>query len=142
MSTTANTLKTAITTHELSIANVAAAINMNYALLRKKSKEPVVGAVYDPEAINFEAMAAAIDKIKIDITGIDWAAAKTQQPTKALKEFTFKVGDELYSSYHKSNFKIVYMTKEYVCIMIGDSDKPNVLHINTLLSCRIKPIEK
>ncbi len=139
------TLEEIITANKLSIANVAAATNVSYALLRKKSKEPISGQIYDPNSVNYQAMAECLKKQKVDLAAIDWSAAAqltSSKASKALKEFTFKVGDRLYSSYHKATFEIVYLTKEYVCIMVEGSDKPNVLHINTLMACRIKPVSE
>jgi len=132
-------LKSIMTTNNLSIAQLATATNVNYALLLKKSKQPIPGVAYDPEAMNYDAMLAALEKNEVDLSKIDFTAiAEKAVKTKVVKVANFEVGQRYYSRYHKANFTIVYKTTEYVCILEDESTQPKVLHYNTFIACGLK----
>ena len=73
--TTNNTTITPVTLQEFfnaypnaSIRKVAHATGINYGVLLKKSKEPIVGLPYDPEFTNWVAL-----EEKLTSKGVDWA---------------------------------------------------------------------
>lgn len=129
---------------KLTIAKLSEATNINYALLLKKSKEPIPGVAYDPESKNFTAMDALMEKRKVDLDKIDWEKLNSEaqaKSTSTVKEAVWKVGDKYYLRYFKANFEVVYMTAEYVCILQEGLTQPKVLANNTFIACGLKPYE-
>ena len=57
-----------------SLRKLAAATNLSYPVLLKRSKAPVVGQPYDPEATNWTAVAEYLEAHEIDIEVLDWEA--------------------------------------------------------------------
>lgn len=128
----------------LSIAKVAEATKVSYAMLVAKSRQPVEGQVYDANVRNYDAMEAFLAKKEIDLTTIDWKAiAETATATKAAKAKIqdFEVGDQYMVKYFKKVATVVYVTKEYVCILLDGSEQPKVLAYSTFNSCGITKVE-
>ena len=128
----------------VSLAKLAEACNVNVAAVRAKAKQPIEGAVYDPNAINYDAIMAYMMKRQpeLDINKLDWEAmnVKAERATKTLKESNvdFSVGQSYYLRYYKSVWTIVYATATHVCIMTEGNTQPKVMAKTTFVACGLK----
>lgn len=59
-----------------SLRKLAAATNVNYGVLLKKSKDPIPGEAYDPEATNWKALEDKLTAKGVDWTTLDWEVLK------------------------------------------------------------------
>lgn len=148
-STTTNvSLKELMEQHtNVSIAKLAEACDVPYAALRAKSKQPIEGAVYDPNATNYSAMESYLLKrkpeLKLDQLPWEELNTKAERATKTVKdsEVDFSVGKRYYLRYFKQVWEIVYATETHVCMMLADgsSTMPKVLAKTTFIACGVKP---
>ena len=121
-----------------SIRKLAAATNINYGILLKKSKDPIPGEAYDPEAINWSALEQKLQSKKVDWTELDWDALNEGPNRKGatlVKDMSaFKVGDKVYL--RKNNevpYEILYKTDTHVVIMLEGTTEPQAWANNTFL---------
>ena len=124
----------------VSIRKLAMAAGINYYLLLKKSKEPVEGQPYDPEAINYAAIEQKFAAKQIDFTKLDWESLNEVTGKKAgtlIKDMTqFEVGKKVYL--RKDNeipYEILYKTDSHIVIMkVGTSEPQSWAHNTFLLN--------
>ena len=57
-----------------SLRKLSHATGVNYGVLLKKSKDPIPGEAYDPEATNWKALEDKLTSKGIDWTTLDWVA--------------------------------------------------------------------
>lgn len=131
---------------KLTVAKLAEATEQSYAMLLAKSKSPIDGEVYDSEVKNFAAIEKYLEKKEIDLTAIDFEAlnemaAKTTARSGKLKIANFEVGETFNVRYFKCKAEIVYVTAEYVCILLEGSTQPKVLAYSTFNACGITKAE-
>lgn len=122
----------------VSIRKLAIAAGINYYLLLKKSKEPIEGQPYDPEAINYEAIQKKFEAKQIDFTQLDWEGLNEVTGKKVgtlVKDMTkFEVGMKVYL--RKDNevpYQIVYKTETHIVIMKEGTSEPQSWSNNTFL---------
>ena len=122
----------------VSIRKLAAATGINYGILLKKSKEPIPGEAYDPEAINWGALEEKLAAKRIDWTTLDWEALNEGPSRKGatlIKDMSaFKVGDKVYL--RKNNevpYEILYKTDTHIVIMLEGTTEPQAWANNTFL---------
>ena len=131
----------------VTLAKLAEAVDAPYAAIRAKSKQPIQGVAYDPNAVNYSAIEEYILKKKPDLKLADlpWEElnVKTERATKVLKDdkVDFSVGKKYYLRYYKSVWEIVYATETHVCILVADgsSTQPKVMAKSTFVACGLKP---
>lgn len=121
-----------------SIRKLSAAAGINYGIMLKKSKEPIPGEAYDPEAINWSALEAKLTSKGIDWTTLDWDAMNEGPNRKGatlVKDMdAFQVGAEVYL--RKNNevpYVIVYKTATHVVVQLKGSTEPQAWANNTFL---------
>ena len=121
-----------------SIRKLSAATNINYGIMLKKSKEPIPGEAYDPEAINWGALEQKLTSKDIDWTTLDWDAMNEGPNRKGatlVKDVAaFQVGAEVYL--RKNNevpYVIVYKTATHVVVQLKGSTEPQAWANNTFL---------
>lgn len=121
-----------------SIRKLAAATNINYGIMLKKSKEPVVGETYDPERINWKALEEKLTAKGIDWNKLDWDEMNSERSHKGAtlcKDMEqFEVGKKVYL--RKNNdvpYEIVYKTDTHIVIMLEGSSEPLAWSHNTFL---------
>ena len=121
-----------------SLRKLAQATNINYGVLLKKSKDPIPGEAYDPEAVNWAALEAKLTSKEVDYTALDWEALNAgpnRKGTSLQKDIAaFKVGDEV--SLRRDNttpYKILYKTETHVVIMKVGTSEPQAWANNTFL---------
>lgn len=137
---------------ELSLRKLAASLEVNHALLLKKAKEPVVGKVYDPEAINWPAVEEAIqaslkkaNKPAVDFEKLNYDEIAGIKVVVPIKETILEVGDVFtmtYKPYAGLVWKVMLKTATHVCVMANGSTEPKVMAFGTLYACGAKKIEQ
>ena len=121
-----------------SIRKLAAATGINYGILLKKSKDPIPGEAYDPEATNWSAVEQKLAAKGVDWTTLDWEAMNAGPNRKGAtleKDITaFKVGDKVYLRRNNTTpYVILYKTETHVVIMLEGSTEPQAWANNTFL---------
>ena len=121
-----------------SLRKLAAATNINYGIMLKKSKEPVAGEAYDPEAINWAAVEAKLASKKVDFHELDWDALNegpNRKGSTLVKDMdAFQVGMKVYlRRNNETPYEIVYKTATHVVLMLEGSSEPMAWSNNTFL---------
>ena len=121
-----------------SLRKLAAATGVNYGVLLKKSKDPIPGEAYDPEATNWKALEDKLASKSIDWTTLDWVAMNAgpnRQGSTLQKDISaFKVGDKVYLRRNNTTpYEILYKTDTHIVIMLEGSTEPQAWANNTFL---------
>ena len=121
-----------------SLRKLAAATEINYGVLLKKSKDPIPGEAYDPEAINWQALEDKLTAKGVDWNTLDWGAlnaGSNRKGTSLQKDIdAFKVGDKVYLRRNNTTpYEIVYKTDTHVVLMLEGTSEPMAWANNTFL---------
>lgn len=121
-----------------SLRKLAQATDVNYGVLLKKSKDPIPGEAYDPEATNWKALEDKLTAKGVDWTTLDWEAMNAgpnRKGTALQKDIeAFKVGDKVYLRRNNTTpYEILYKTETHVVIMLEGSSEPQAWANNTFL---------
>lgn len=121
-----------------SIRKLAAATGINYGILLKKSKEPIPGQAYDPEATNWGALEQKLTSKGVDWTTLNWDAMNEGPNRKGAtlqKDINaYSVGTKVYLRKNNTTpYEIVYMTGTHIVIMLEGTTEPQALAHNTFL---------
>ena len=121
-----------------SLRKLAHATGVNYGVLLKKSKDPIPGEAYDPEATNWKALEDKLTSKGIDWTTLDWVALNqgpNRQGSTLQKDISaFKVGDKVYLRRNNTTpYEILYKTDTHIVIMLEGSTEPQAWANNTFL---------
>lgn len=121
-----------------SLRKLAAATNVNYGVLLKKSKEPIPGEAYDPEATNWKALEAKLTSKGVDWNNLNWSelnAGPNRKGTALQKDIAaFQVGDKVYLRRDNTTpYEILYKTETHVVIMKVGTSEPQAWANNTFL---------
>lgn len=121
-----------------SLRKLAAATNVNYGVLLKKSKEPIPGETYDPEATNWKALEDKLTSKGVDWNNLNWSelnAGPNRKGTALQKDIdAFKVGDKVYLRRDNTTpYEILYKTETHVVLMLEGTSEPMAWANNTFL---------
>lgn len=121
-----------------SLRKLAQATTINYGVLLKKSKDPIPGEAYDPEATNWAALEEKLASKGVDYTALDWDALNAGPNRKGAslqKDIeSFKVGDKVYLRRDNTTpYEILYKTETHVVIMKVGTSEPQAWANNTFL---------
>lgn len=121
-----------------SLRKLAAVTGVNYGVLLKKSKDPIPGEAYDPEATNWKALEDKLTSKGIDWATLDWVAMNqgpNRQGSTLQKDIAaFKVGDKVYLRRNNTTpYEILYKTDTHIVIMLEGSTEPQAWANNTFL---------
>lgn len=121
-----------------SLRKLAAVTGVNYGILLKKSKDPIPGETYDPEAINWAAIEAKLASKNIDWTTLNWEAMNEGPARKGgtlVKDMdAFQVGMKVYLRRNNSTpYEIVYKTETHIVLMLEGTSEPMAWANNTFL---------
>lgn len=121
-----------------SLRKLAQATNINYGVLLKKSKDPIPGEAYDPEATNWAALEDKLTSKGVDWNNLNWSelnAGPNRKGTSLQKDIdAFKVGDEVFLRRDNTTpYKILYKTETHVVIMKVGTSEPQAWSNNTFL---------
>lgn len=122
-----------------SLRKLAAATNLSYPVLLKRSKAPIVGQPYDPEATNWKAVAEYVVNHDVHLEDLDWEAlnapkqrAGTVGVGKSLSDY--EVGQKVWLRRdNEVPYQIVYMTETHVVLLQDDSTEPIAWSATTFL---------
>lgn len=123
----------------VSIRQLSLALEVTYGLILKASKAPIVGKAYDPEAINYDALANEFVKRNKSFLedNVDWNALNESKTAKAtlVKDLdAFEVGKQVYL--RKNNdlpYNIVYKTETHIVIQLEGTSEPQAWSHQTFL---------
>lgn len=121
-----------------SLRKLAAATNINYGILLKKSKDPIPGEAYDPEAINWKALEDKLTSKNVDWNALDWDALNAGPNRKGAtlqKDINaFKAGDKVYLRRNNTTpYEILYKTDTHIVIMLEGTTEPQAWANSTFL---------
>lgn len=121
-----------------SLRKLAQATNINYGVLLKKSKDPIPGEAYDPEATNWAALEEKLTSKGVDWNALNWDvlnAGPNRKGASLQKDIeSFKVGDEVFLRRDNTTpYKILYKTETHVVIMKKGTSEPQAWANNTFL---------
>lgn len=121
-----------------SLRKLAAVTEVNYGVLLKKSKDPIPGEAYDPEATNWKALEDKLTSKGVDWTALDWEALNAgpnRKGTALQKDIeAFKVGDKVYLRRNNATpYEILYKTETHVVLMLEGTSEPMAWANNTFL---------
>ena len=121
-----------------SLRKLAAVTGVNYGVLLKKSKDPIPGEAYDPEATNWKALEDKLTSKSIDWTTLDWVAMNAgpnRQGSTLQKDIAaFKIGGKVYLRRNNTTpYEILYKTDTHIVIMLEGSTEPQAWANNTFL---------
>ena len=121
-----------------SLRKLAQATNINYGVLLKKSKDPIPGEAYDPEATNWKALEDKLTSKGIDWNTLNWGvlnAGPNRKGSALQKDIdAFKVGDKVYLRRDNTPpYEILYKTETHVVIMKVGTSEPQAWANNTFL---------
>lgn len=121
-----------------SLRKLAAATEINYGVLLKKSKDPIPGEAYDPEATNWKALEDKLTSKGIDWNTLNWSvlnAGPNRKGAALQKDIeSFKVGDKVYLRRDNTTpYEILYKTETHVVIMKVGTSEPQAWANNTFL---------
>ena len=121
-----------------SLRKLAAATEINYGVLLKRSKDPIPGEAYDPEAINWKSLEDKLTAKGVDWNTLDWEALNAgpnRKGTSLQKDIdAFKVGDKVYLRRNNTTpYEIVYKTDTHVVLMLEGTSEPMAWANNTFL---------
>lgn len=121
-----------------SLRKLAQATGINYGVLLKKSKDPIPGEAYDPEATNWAALEEKLTSKGVDWNALDWDvlnAGPNRKGATLQKDIgAFKVGDKVYLRRDNTTpYEILYKTETHVVIMKVGTSEPQAWANNTFL---------
>ena len=121
-----------------SLRKLAQATNINYGVLLKKSKDPIPGEAYDPEATNWAALEQKLTDKGVDWNNLNWSelnAGPNRKGAALQKDIeSFKVGDKVYLRRDNTTpYEILYKTETHVVIMKVGTSEPQAWANNTFL---------
>lgn len=121
-----------------SIRKLSVATGINYGVMLKKSKEPIPGEAYDPEATNWSALEEKLTSKSIDWTTLDWDAMNegpNRRGATLQKDINaYSVGTKVYLRKNNTTpYEIVYKTGTHIVIMLEGTTEPQALAHNTFL---------
>lgn len=121
-----------------SLRKLAAVTGVNYGVLLKKSKDPIPGEAYDPEATNWKALEDKLTAKDIDWNALDWVAMNAgpnRQGASLQKNIdAFNVGDKVYLRKNNTTpYEILYKTATHIVIMLEGTSEPQAWANNTFL---------
>lgn len=122
----------------VSLRKLSSVVDVYYGILLKKSKEPIPGEAYNPEAINWTALEQKLTDKGVDWTQLDWDALNCERSHKGatlVKDMSaFKVGDKVYLRRNNTTpYEILYKTETHVVIMLEGTSEPQAWANNTFL---------
>jgi hypothetical protein len=116
----------------VSVMRVAKAAEVSYDKLRNASKLPIVGEVYDPKALNFNAMAQVLGAEKVE--NLDFSVLNDPTPTRSTITVDldkYEVGQTVYLRAPRTEaHKVIYKTPTHIVLDNGKEGAAPVVWSN------------
>lgn len=121
-----------------SLRKLALACELSYGWILKQSKKPIEGVPYDPNGINYQAVADVFNKKGIDLKELDWNAmneATVRNNSLLVKNMNlFNVGQKVYlREDNEVPFLICYKTDTHIVLIKDGSTEPRSWSYATFL---------
>lgn len=123
----------------VSLRKLALSLELSYGWILKCSKKPIPGQPYDPDAINYDAVAETFARKNIDLSQLDWESlnesTQTSRGISLQKDMSaFQVGGKVYlREDNEVPFDICYKTDTHIVIMKQGSSEPRAWSHSTFL---------
>jgi hypothetical protein len=119
--------------NELSLRKVALNLDLNYNMLLKASKKPIVGVAYDPNFVNYDEVESYITK-HIDINDIDWTSMKDSSEVSNMNlPSNITLGTHIKVRGDDEVYEVKLITPTHLCILPIEGSQPRVMSIPTFL---------
>lgn len=135
-----NTIETIRTNYpKLSLKAICEAAGLCYQYVLKASKQPIAGQAYDPEAVNYEAIAKIVERKGCDLDAIDWASLESQvkvvTPINKVEDFIVGTEFTLREVEEKKGtiYTTVYTTETHIVFLAVDNTQPRVMNWDTFV---------
>ena len=117
----------------LSIRKISESLNVNYNMMLKAGKQPMLGEVYNPELLNYTAIEVYLRKKLGDAyDDVDWEEiASTAVITRTKETIKWSEGDLLTIRQDEHTYKVLFVTPSHIVIMAVDGTQPRVFSWNT-----------
>ena len=126
-------LKDIFEANELSLRKVALNLDVNYNMLLKASKKPIIGVMYDPNFINYDEVASYIAR-KCNLNDIDWSSMKDSSEVSSTNlPSHFDLGTTLTMRGEEDVYEVKLVTPTHICILPIEGTQPRVMSIPTFL---------
>lgn len=120
---------------ELSLRSFAIYVNINYNVLLKAAKKPIVGQVYDPNFVNYNEMAKSIirncEYTEYNVEDVKALAHKRLSTIQSVDEFD--VNDLVTFRNFEGTFEILMKTETHIVFMDTTGTAPRVMNNHTFL---------
>lgn len=111
----------------LSLRKISVSLGLTYNMLLKASKQPQVGQVYDPNALNYEAIEMYMRKKLGDkFNDIKWDELANASTIVRIEKPTYEVGALLKLRGDDRVYKVEMTTSTHIVIMEVDGTQPRV----------------
>lgn len=125
----------------LSLRKLSQATDVNYQSILKASKKPVAGEMYNPDALNFVAIAEVFVRAEkedtledIDFEELNKATNSGRVGTLSKNMNDFKIGDKVYLRTNATiPYTIIYKTNTHIVIMLEGTEEPLAWSNSTFL---------
>lgn len=113
----------------VSLRRIAENTGVSYAWLLKSSKKPVAGEAYDPDAMNYVAVAEVLAKRDIVLADLPWEAMNVENKRNSVAKLNkdpkdFGVGTKWYLRGSDVEHNVVYVTATNVVLIAEGSTVP------------------
>lgn len=136
-----NTIETIRTNYpKLSLKAICEAAGLCYQYVLKASKQPIVGQAYNPETVNYEAIAKIVERKGCNLDEINWAALEAnvrvlvpvnkQEDFADRTEFTLREANE---EKQGTLYSVIYTTSTHIVFMSYESTQPRVMNWDTFM---------
>lgn len=127
------------TVEGISLRKLSLATGVSYQMLLKASRKPIEGIPYDPDAINYQALAAILERHEIDVNAIDVAQLEGVAIRAALKGTDLKQGAKFTIRNNPQTWTIAILTATSICLQSDDDLR--TMSIGTFLHQTPRKIE-
>lgn len=121
----------------VSLRKIATELDISYPALLKASKAPKAGEAYDPDAVNYDAIALEILKREKSCGELDWKTLNETgtKDAKVIKDSeAFQVGMKVYLRKEPTTpYTIVYRTSTHIVFQLEGTEEPICWKINTFM---------
>lgn len=125
---------------KLSLKSICEASGLCYQYVLKASKQPIAGQPYDPEAVNYGAIAKIVERKGCNLDEIDWAAleadVKVAAPISKPEDFTVGTEFTLREADEEKRgrvYSVLVTTETHQVFMACDSTQPRVMNWDTFV---------
>lgn len=138
-----NTTTTTITTNgviketfekypNISLRKLSEYTNVNYNMLLKSSKKPIVGVPYEPTQVNYEEVERYLRSKNVDVDNLNYEEIESVSSIRKLKEdVNFEVGDKFKIRNDDNIYMVVCKTSTHISFVEYEGTIIRVMNNNT-----------